>query len=207
MAAWYWFVIAGVAVLVIGGTIFVLTRGGDEEEAAAAEDGKPETRSLAEIGKDGIKLAVDGSESFWVDDSTPDGFSWIHQTTCDKDVATIEEKVESAKDDKKKDEAEGDDDKEGAKSLQADKDDDKEDKDADKEEAAPKEPASKRWFTVTGVGAGDCELHIALATEDFDWEDEDTQEDNMKELVKIDITISKGDEKEEKKDEEKEEKE
>ena len=207
MAAWYWFVIAGVAVLVIGGTIFVLTRGGDEEEAAAAEEGKPETRSLTEIGKDGIKLAVDGSESFWVDDSTPDGYSWIHQTTCEEDVATIEEKVEAAKDDKAKDEAEGDDDAEGAKSLQADKDEDADKEDADKEEAAaPAEPANKRWFTVTGVGAGDCELHIALATEDFDWADEDTQEDNMKELVKIAITIG-GDEKEEKKDEEKEEEE
>ena len=201
MAAWYWFVIAGVAVLVIGGTIYVLTRGGDEEEAAAIEEGKPETRSLAEIGKDGISLAVDGSESFWVDDSTPDGYAWIHQTTCEEDVATIEEKVEEAEA-AEKDEAEGEDEAEGAKSLQADKDAD--DEDAEEEEAAPAEPAAKRWFTVTGAGAGDCELHIALATEDFDWADEDTHEDNMKELVKIAITVGGDDEK---KDEEKEEEE
>ena len=38
MATWYWFVIAGVAVVVIGGTIYVLTRPADDE--AEMEEGK-----------------------------------------------------------------------------------------------------------------------------------------------------------------------
>ena len=60
MAAWYWFVIAGVAVLVIGGTIFVLTRGGDEEEAAAMESkDMVDERSLKELAKDGLMVPVD----------------------------------------------------------------------------------------------------------------------------------------------------
>ena len=215
MAAWYWFVIAGVAVVVIGGTIFLLTRGGDEEEAAAME--KAEMRSLEELAKDGIQLAVDGSEMFMAPEDPESGYEWLMHSTCE-DIAEIESAFKAPGDEKDAEEKDGDDEdededkKDSAKSLQKEDEDAEEDEEAEDEDAEKKPDTGARHFTVTGVAEGECELKLAHADkEKFDWEDEDTWEE-AKEIVKIAITVGeagegddeekKGDDKEEEKEEE-----
>ena len=215
MAAWYWFVIAGVAVVVIGGTIFLLTRGGDEEEAAAME--KAEMRSLEELAKDGIQLAVDGSEMFMAPEDPESGYEWLMHSTCE-DIAEIESAFKAPGDEKDAEEKDGDDEdededkKDSAKSLQKDDEDAEEDEEAEDEDAEKKADTGARHWTVTGVAEGECELKLAHADkEKFDWEDEDTWEE-AKEIVKIAITVGeagegddeekKGDDKEEAEEEE-----
>merc|ERR1712045_108087 len=203
MAAWYWFVIAGVAVVVIGGTIFILTRGGDEEEAAAMEDMK-ESRSLEDLAENGIKLAIDGEEHFMAPEDPASGYSWVLHDGCE-DIAEVSHKFKAPmdKEDKegKDDEKDADEKKDSAKSLQ--KDDEEADENEEKEEKAD---TGARWFMVKGVAEGECEIKIAHVEEDgdFDWEDEDTWE-SAKEIVKIPVTVG-GDDEEKDGDDEKEDK-
>ena len=186
MATWVWFLIAGIAIVVIGGTIFILTRGGDEEEAAAMEK---EMRSLEDLAKDGIQLAVDGSEMFMAPEDPESGYEWLMHSTCE-DIAEIESMFKAAGDEKDAEEKDGDDEdeKDAAKSLQKEDEDAEEDEEAEDEDAEKAATGARHW-TVTGVAEGECELKLAHADkEKFDWEDEDTWEE-AKEIVKIAITV------------------
>merc|ERR1712045_793569 len=143
MAAWYWFVIAGVAVVVIGGTIFILTRGGDEEEAAAME--KADIATLESVVEDGIQLAVDGQAMFMAPEDPESGYEWMMHSTCE-DIAEVESVFKGAEEKDEKAEKDGDkedDKKDSAKSLQ------KEDEDAEEAEDAEKPAGGARYWTVT----------------------------------------------------------
>ena len=207
MAAWYWFVIAGVAVLVIGGTIYVLTKGGDEEEAAAMEDkdmGVIDERSLEELAKDGLMVPVDKSVHFGAPEDTSGERVWVSRDTCE-DTAKIgekkpEEKKEGEKDEKK------DEDKADEKSLQTDLPDEKDAEKSTEDEEKWDAMAAMRWWTVTGLAEGDCEIHLMEVAKD-DAEDADFDGEDV-EYTAIKVTV--GEAKEEKKegddkDEEKEE--
>ena len=217
MAAWYWFVIAGVAVLVIGGTIYVLTRGGDEEEAAAMQKEITDDRSLEEIAKDGLELSVGTSVHFGAEEDLLE--LWVSRNTC-KDVAKVGDK-------EMKEEGEKDEEKADVKQLQQDPicdifpdepqcqveeeeptedeatEDDEGDEDSD-EGDGESGISMKRWWTVTGLAEGDCEIHLMEVAmedaDDVDWDDEDAD------YLTIKVTVGEAKaEKADDKDEEKEE--
>ena len=140
--------------------------------------------------------------SFGAPEDTSGERMWVSRNTC-KDVAKVApKKMEEKKGEK--DEKKGDD-KADEKSLQTDLPDMEEAEKSTEDEEKWDAMATMKWWTVTGLAEGDCEIHLMEVAkddaEDIDWDGEDVEYT----AIKVTVGEAKKEEKKDDKDEEKEE--
>mmetsp|Transcript_9741 Transcript_9741/g.12001 ORF Transcript_9741/g.12001 Transcript_9741/m.12001 type:complete len:154 (-) Transcript_9741:130-591(-) len=152
--AWVWYVIAGVTIVVVAGTVYYITTK-DEEAALKTEEQVEEPKKLTllslsdeaiqlKLADKGLTLDADGGvEYFEVEENASTGYQWILKTSdCSPEVVKIETGFDAPVSDKEYDLV-----------------------------GAP----GTRYFTFTGKGEGKCNFSMAYARPwEFDWEDEST---------------------------------
>ena len=172
---WYWWVIIGVSVLVVGVILFMLLAGGEEEAAEEKSVPPPpkivdldDADALAALTEKHLDVYVGHATTLTVKDEKKEGFEWIlhEESGCDK-VLKIEKadgppKKEGG--DKKGDgkKPEGGDGKKEEKRL-------RDGHEGEEEEAG--EGSDAHWWNLTGESEGECKFAMAYADGEVDWEE------------------------------------
>ena len=100
--SWVWWVIAGVSVVVIAGTVYYVVQDEEEQshktEAPVKKEKKAfrlvnmsNTVTLQGLEKDGVRLDKDGGKEFFsVEENLTTGYSWIlRESNCSADILSI----------------------------------------------------------------------------------------------------------------------
>ena len=181
----------------------MIDTGFDTCKSCSVDMGMMDMSSLEELAKDGLKVPVDGMVHFGAPEDTSGDRVWVSRNTCE-DVAKVGAKAMDEKKEGDEKKEEGDDKKADDKSLQTDLPEEDEEKSTEDEEKWD-EMAAMRWWTVTGLAEGDCEIHLIEVpkddAEDFDWEGEDV------EYTAISVSVGEAKKEEPKEDKDAEEKE
>ena len=214
---WYWWVIIGVSVLVVGVVLYMLLAGGDEEAAEEKMEAKPEQlfdlsddKVVAALQKDGVTLMT--GETARAVGSIPagSGVQIFFSEACDDimDTATLEDAAEwfAKLSEKPAETKEGDEkaEEKEEKRLRQDAED------AAEGEAEEGEELEYVGLSMKGTKAGKCTFQMALAAEwEADWEEPKTYPEEAT-VVEFGIEVTKekwvapeaeeGDKKEEKKE-------